>query len=68
MKKMLFLLVIWMNTIGVLHAMEVKDTVIPNRIIPLAGPGCVISQIDKNLVEVVAGTSDLDYIYRYESE
>lgn len=62
MKKMLFLLVIWMNTIGVLHAMEVKDTVIPNRIIPLAGPGCVISQIDKNLVEVVAGTSDLDYI------
>lgn len=62
MKKVLFLLVIWMSTIGILHAVEVKDTVPLTQMNPLVGSGCVISQIDKNLVEVIAGTSDLDYI------
>lgn len=62
MKRILFLLVIWMSTIGILHAVEVKDTVPLTQMNPLVGSGCVISQIDKNLVEVIAGTSDLDYI------
>lgn len=62
MKKMFFLLVIWMSAIAALHASEVRDTIAPRKLTPLVGAGCVINQIDKNLIEAIAGTSDLDYI------
>lgn len=61
MKKMLFLFTVWMSVIGILHATESSE-ITPVGMTPLVGPGCVINQIDKSLVEAVAGTSDLDYI------
>lgn len=60
MKKMLFLALAWLSTIGILHAEG--NEISPDTITPLVGSGCVINQIDKSLVEAVTSTSDLDYI------
>lgn len=61
MKKKLFLLVMWMSAIGILHATESNEFT-PDKMTPLVGSGCVINQLDKSLVEAIAGSSDLDYI------
>lgn len=61
MKKMLYSLAIFMHVAGILHATGSSEFT-PTGMTPLVGPGCVINQIDKSLVEAVAGTSDLDYI------
>lgn len=61
MKKIWIVLSIWIVAITTIHA-SVRDTLIVDRMTPLVGSGCVIDQIEKNLVDVIANTSDLDYI------
>ena len=60
MKKIWIVLSIWIVAITTIHA-SVRDTLIVDRMTPLVGSGCVIDQIEKNLVDVIANTSDLDY-------
>lgn len=61
MRKVLFLLSTWIVAVTTVHA-SVRDTLTTDRMTPLVGTGCVIEQIDKNLVDVIASTSDLDHI------
>lgn len=61
MKRMLLLLMGWLSAIGSIHAEEVT-TISPEGMTALVGPGCVINQIDKSLIEAVAGTADLGNI------
>lgn len=60
MKKVLLFLVGWLSTIGLIHAQLVETS--PQKMTALVGTGCVINQIDKSLIEVVASTTDLGNI------
>lgn len=53
MKRMLLLLMGWLSAIGSIHAEEVT-TISPEGMTALVGPGCVINQIDKSLIEAVS--------------
>lgn len=60
MKKILLLLLGWLGCIGAIHAESVEIS--PQKMTALVGPGCVINQIDKSLIEAVASTADLGNI------
>lgn len=60
MKKVVLFLIGWLSAIGTIHAESVETT--PERMTALVGPGCVINQIDKSLIEAIAGTADLGNI------
>lgn len=61
MKRVLLFLIGWLSIIGTTHA-QVDSLYSPKKMTALVGPRCVINQIDKNLVEAVASTSDLGNI------
>lgn len=60
MKKGLLLLIGWLCAIGILHSASIETS--PQQMTALVGPGCVIDQIDKSLIEAVASTTDLGNI------
>lgn len=60
MRRILFLLSTWIVALTTVQA-GVRDTITADRATPLIGNGCVINQIDKNLVDVVASTTELNY-------
>lgn len=60
MKKVLLLLIGWLSAIGTIHADLTNKEV--EGMTALVGPGCVIDQIDKSLIEAVASTADLGNI------
>lgn len=61
-RRVTVLLTMLAGIFSLLHATEVKDTLTLTKMTPLVGTGCIINQIDKNLIEAVAGTSDLGNI------
>lgn len=60
MKKVFFLLIGWLSAVGTIQAESIETS--PQEMTALVGHGCVINQIDKNLIEAVAGTADLGNI------
>lgn len=49
MKRVLLFLIGWLSAIGTIHAELIEKEV--SGMTALVGPGCVIDQIDKSLIE-----------------
>lgn len=60
MKKVLLLLLGWLSAAGPILAEGAETSL--EKMTALVGPGCVINQIDKSLIEAVGGTADLGNI------